>query len=208
MKHLMRMANDDLDRLAPGGSAAASIERRGVNHVVEITSLLGRLKTILLVTACAWLAFVTASCGGSGPAADRGSVPAGSISPIDSAFAQRPSGRKVPAADDSPIGRAFARHASDVQVQGEGTVTRVLSDDLIGDRHQRFILRLASGQTVLVTHNIDIAPRVDALKEGDVVRFSGEYVWNEKGGVIHWTHHDPKGRHVAGWVKYNGKTFQ
>ena len=110
--------------------------------------------------------------------------------------------------DDDPIGRSFASRTSDIQVEGEGTVIRVLPDDTNGRRHQKFIVQLASGQTLLVTHNIDIAPRIDGLKLGDSVRFNGEYVWNEKGGVIHWTHHDPQGRHVAGWVKHNGKTFK
>ena len=111
------------------------------------------------------------------------------------------------AADDS-IGRAFASRASDVQVEGEGTVISLLPDDLNGHRHQRFIIQLASKQTLLIAHNIDIAPRIDGLKVGDSVRFSGEYVWNEKGGVVHWTHHDPQGRHVSGWIQHNGKTFK
>jgi hypothetical protein len=33
-------------------------------------------------------------------------------------------------------------------------------------------------------------------------------VWNEKGGVVHWTHRDPGGRHMAGWLAHNGKTYQ
>ena len=107
-----------------------------------------------------------------------------------------------------PIGRAFANGASGVQVEGEGTVTRVLPDDMNGSRHQRFIVQLESGQTLLFAHNIDIAPRIDGLTVGDSVRFSGEYVWNEKGGVIHWTHHDPQGRHVAGWIMHNGHTYK
>ena len=110
--------------------------------------------------------------------------------------------------DDDAIGRAFATRASDIQVEGEGTVTRLLQDDLNGSRHQRFIVELASGQTLLIAHNIDIAPRINGLDVGDSVRFNGEYVWNAKGGVIHWTHHDPKGRHVAGWVKHKGKTYK
>jgi len=110
--------------------------------------------------------------------------------------------------DNNAIGRAFASRASNIQVQGEGTVVRVLPDDLDGSRHQRFIVKLASGQTLLFAHNIDIAPRVDRLEAGDSVRFSGEYVWNAKGGVIHWTHHDPGGRHVSGWVIHNGKTYK
>jgi hypothetical protein len=87
-------------------------------------------------------------------------------------------------------------------------VIRVLADDLDGSRHQRFIVQLASGQTLLITHNIDIAPRITGVKVGDSVSFYGEYVWNEKGGVIHWTHHDPQRRHVAGWVIHDGKTYK
>jgi hypothetical protein len=111
-------------------------------------------------------------------------------------------------ADDNAIGRAFASRASNVQVEGEGTVASVLPDDLNGSRHQRFIIQLASGQTLLIAHNIDIAPRIDGLAVGDRVRFNGEYVWNAKGGVVHWTHHDPQGGHIAGWVIHNGKTYK
>ena len=85
---------------------------------------------------------------------------------------------------------------------------RVLPDDNDGDRHQRFIIRLASGKTLLVAHNIDIAPRVSPLSEGDTVEYRGEFVWNDKGGVVHWTHHDPSGHHPAGWLKHAGQTFQ
>jgi uncharacterized protein YdeI (BOF family) len=70
------------------------------------------------------------------------------------------------------------------EVVGKGTVVKILSDDHQsggdnGSRHQRFILRLDSGQTVLVVHNID-----------------------------HWTHRDPDERHVDGWLKRNGKIYQ
>lgn len=103
---------------------------------------------------------------------------------------------------------AFARHAREVAVEGSGTVTRILSDDSAGDRHQRFLVRLDSGVTVLITHNIDIAPRVRGLRKGGRVAFSGLYVWNAKGGLIHWTHHDPRGRKTGGWVKYGAQTFR
>ena len=114
----------------------------------------------------------------------------------------------VAASDDRQIGLAFKNRTSNVQVEGAGVVTRILADDRAGSRHQRFVVRLASGQTVLIAHNIDIATRVTALQEGDRVGFYGEYVWNEKGGMVHWTHHDPDGRHVAGWLKHNGRTYQ
>jgi len=114
----------------------------------------------------------------------------------------------APLVGDSRISRAFANGSSNIQVEGEGKVIRVLPDDLNGSRHQRFIVKLASGQTLLMTHNIDIAPRIDRLEIGDSVSFNGEYVWNAKGGVVHWTHHDPQGRHVTGWIKHNGKIFK
>ena len=109
---------------------------------------------------------------------------------------------------DDAIARAFESRASDVQVEGEGTVIRLLPDDLNGSRHQRFLVELSSGQTLLISHNIDIAPRIDSLEVGDSVSFNGEYIWNAKGGLIHWTHHDPRGRHVAGWVRHKGKTYK
>jgi hypothetical protein len=103
---------------------------------------------------------------------------------------------------------AFENRKSTFQVEGEGEVIKILSDDLQGSRHQRFIIRLNSGQTLLISHNIDLAPRISQLRKGDAVFFFGEYEWNHKGGVIHWTHHDPAGRHIAGWIKHQGKKYQ
>jgi len=108
----------------------------------------------------------------------------------------------------SELRSVIAARRSDTQVQGSGTVTRVLSDDNDGSRHQRFILRLASGESLLVAHNIDLAPRVTGLRVGDTVSFNGEYEWNDRGGVIHWTHGDPRGSHVGGWVEHNGRRYQ
>lgn len=111
-------------------------------------------------------------------------------------------------AADKVIANAYQAQQSGVQLGGEGVVDRVLPDDDNGSRHQRFILRLASGQTLLIAHNIDIAPRIEALRSGDRVVFYGQYEWNAEGGVIHWTLHDPDGRHVSGWLKYNGMVYQ
>jgi len=112
------------------------------------------------------------------------------------------------AAGNQVIARAFQTQRSGIQVASDGVVTRLLSDDNAGSRHQRFILRLDSGHNVLVAHNIDRAPRLRALQPGDRVAFFGEYAWNPKGGVIHWTHHDPKGRHIAGWLSHNDQRVQ
>lgn len=109
---------------------------------------------------------------------------------------------------ESALQDAFNNRQSNIQVQGEGVVAKVLTDDLEGSRHQRFLLKINSGQTLLISHNIDLAPRIEGLGTGDSVQFFGEYEWNSKGGVVHWTHHDPGGRHVAGWLKHQGKTYQ
>jgi len=103
---------------------------------------------------------------------------------------------------------AYANRRGDIQVEGRGRVVKVLRDDTDGSRHQRFIVELGSGQTVLISHNIDLAPRVEGLRAGDEVTFFGEYEWNPQGGVIHWTHHDPAGRHVDGWIRHRGKTYR
>ena len=112
------------------------------------------------------------------------------------------------ASADSSIADAYQSHRSGIEVQGRGNVVRVLADDLDGDRHQRFILRLDGGQTLLIAHNIDLAPRLPGLKVGDVVEFHGEYAWNAQGGVVHWTHKDPRARHQPGWLRYEGRTYQ
>lgn len=91
---------------------------------------------------------------------------------------------------------------------GSGTVIRLLSDDNSGLRHQRFIIEQSSGNTLLIAHNIDLAPKIYSLRKGGFVNFCGQYENNAKGGVIHWTHHDPEHHHIGGWLKYNGKKYQ
>ncbi len=102
---------------------------------------------------------------------------------------------------------AYAQQRSDVQIKQSDKVLKILPDDLKGSKHQRFILQTGP-QSILVAHNIDLAPRINPIKVGDTVEFYGEYEWNKKGGVIHWTHHDPAGRHIDGWLKHGGKTYQ
>lgn len=119
----------------------------------------------------------------------------------DSALTQR-------ATPDATLAQAFSSQANSLQVLVRGTVTKVLADDVSGDKHQRFVIKLASGQTLLVAHNIDISPRVPNLKTNTIVYAYGEYEWNAEGGVVHWTHKDPDGGHVAGWIQYFGGLYQ
>ncbi|GED44113.1 DUF3465 domain-containing protein [Cobetia marina] len=111
-------------------------------------------------------------------------------------------------ADEQRLRDAIRAQQSDVQVRGTGEVIRLLRDDLKGSRHQKFLIRVAGGTTILVAHNIDLAPRIDSLQVGDRIDFYGEYEWTDKGGVIHWTHHDPGGRHVDGWLEHAGRRYE
>lgn len=123
-----------------------------------------------------------------------------------------------PAPDGEP---AASRHAPSSQsagtaaqqwragqwVEATGTVQRVLSDDNDGSRHQRFILELQERRTLLIAHNIDLAERVP-VQRGERVRLRGRYESNDRGGVIHWTHHDPQGFNSGGWIEYKGVRYQ
>lgn len=103
---------------------------------------------------------------------------------------------------------AFEAGRSDVEVECGGVVIRTLPDDNSGSRHQRFVLEIAPGHTVLISHNIDLAPRIDGLQRGDLVRFRGEYEFNDRGGVVHWTHADPQGRRAGGWLEHEGRQYR
>ncbi len=112
------------------------------------------------------------------------------------------------ASSSGVIENAFRSRRSNIPVTEAGVVSRLLSDDSQGDRHQRFIVSLPSGHTILIAHNIDIAPRINSIRESDQITFCGIYEWNDKGGVVHWTHHDPSRRHASGYLVHNGRTYQ
>jgi hypothetical protein len=125
--------------------------------------------------------------------------------PLSGAPGARPESSK--SADGRSVAAAFRAHQSNVLLQTAGQVQRVLADDRQGTPHERFILRVDGSMTVLVVHNLSIAPRVP-VAAGDWVVLRGEYVWNDLGGLIHWTHHDPAGRHPGGWIRCNGRLYQ
>lgn len=123
-------------------------------------------------------------------------------------FDQENDSARLAGQSNKALANAYAEGKSDLQIEGKGIVIKLLPDDEDGRRHQRFILSLHTGQTLIVAHNIDVAPRITSLREGDAVAFNGRYEWNPKGGIIHWTHLDPSGRHVAGWLKHKGQIYQ
>jgi hypothetical protein len=103
---------------------------------------------------------------------------------------------------------AFEARRSDVIVEADGVVSKILSDDNEGSRHQRLIVTVARDHTVLIAHNIDVAPRVENIDVGDQITFRGEYEYTERGGVVHWTHDDPDGDRPGGWIRHSGKTYR
>jgi hypothetical protein len=144
------------------------------------------MKKLLGLLAALAIAYALYSGGApSGPGTRAGDAPAAAEASVD----------------DGSLRRAIDARADDVPVTGSGEVVRLLPDDRDGSPHQRILLRVAGGGTVLVAHNLALAPRVAPLALGDRLEFAGDYVWNDKGGLVHWTHPDPQGRHRAGFLR-------
>lgn len=102
---------------------------------------------------------------------------------------------------------AFSKRDTGSWIEVTGFVKRLLTDDNDGSRHQRFILDIGAGNSLLIAHNIDLVDRVP-LGIGDRVRVRGMYEWNDLGGLVHWTHHDPLGVEDGGWIRYRTRVYK
>ncbi|HSE52051.1 MAG TPA: DUF3465 domain-containing protein [Gemmatimonadales bacterium] len=122
--------------------------------------------------------------------------------------AAEPAPPLVPTSTDAAILAAITQHRSEIWGVVAGTVERLLEDDRKGIPHQRFIIRIETGTTILVDYNLDLAPRITPLDVGDSVVVRGEYHWSEQGGRIHWVHRDPSGAPGGGWLRVRGKIYQ
>ncbi len=107
------------------------------------------------------------------------------------------------------VAEAYKNQRSNVIVDNvPGTVVAILPDDIEGSRHQRFVVRISRDQTLLVVHNVDVAPRLNTLRKGDRISVKGEYEWNDRGGIIHWTHKDSNSSHEDGWIEFNNVRYE
>jgi hypothetical protein len=135
--------------------------------------------------------------------------PADSMSISITSFGQSKSKARFGVNGNQQVLEAYQNQQSNVIVENvSGVVEAILPDDVEGSQHQRFILQLEDQQTVLIVHNVDIAPRIVGLQEGDRISVKGEYEWNDRGGLIHWTHRDPRGSHADGWIEHDNIRYE
>ncbi len=112
-----------------------------------------------------------------------------------------------PATNDSEIVRALENRKMVNFIQGANlVVTRILPEDTRGNPHQLWMARLSSGSQVKIIYNLDMGERVP-LKVGDVFSVGGQFLWTNKGGLIHWTHEDPRKNRPDGYVILDGQVY-
>ncbi len=209
---ILRMNNHQLKRIIQHLTRGRSYRGRGVALLVIALMLgYGYLEPILEERFGISLPSIsrTELGGQTGTGSQTGTAPRSQGS--NGAKSQRSDAEARKAAPTSrgeqAVLKAFENRQSDLLVEVSAEIKKNLPDDTVGSRHQKMILRLPSGHTVLLAHNIDLAERVPA-NQGDTIRVKGEYEYTEQGGVIHWTHHDPGGRHEDGWIEYEGKRYE
>jgi len=106
---------------------------------------------------------------------------------------------------------AWRAGRSHIEVTASGSVARIL-----GERpgpsgvHEGFLLHLRGsegrGLTVRVEDNVDLTGPIP-MRTGDDVTVRGEYIYDPRGGLIHYTHRDPRNRHPGGFVRVNGRLY-
>ena len=72
--------------------------------------------------------------------------------------------------------------------------------------HEAFDVESAAGP-VEVVDNVDLAPPLP-VQRGDPVEISGEMVHDPgRLPIVHWTHHDPSGKHAGGFIRWRGRLY-
>jgi len=122
-----------------------------------------------------------------------------------------PSGQAGSDAGNAAVYQSWAQQRSKVEVTASGSVAKVL-----GTRrgpsgvHTGFLLHLRGaegrGLTVRVEDNVDLTGQIP-IRAGDDVEVRGEYIYDPRGGLIHYTHRDPRGRHAGGYVRIGNRMY-
>lgn len=109
--------------------------------------------------------------------------------------------------NDSEIVKVVSAQKGAYYVQGSGMVVKtILPDDTQGAQHQKFIVTLSNGQNMMAVYNSDMCERVP-VKVGDVVAMGGQFIWTDRGALLHWLHRDPRKTRPDGYVYVNGKYY-
>ncbi len=112
--------------------------------------------------------------------------------------------------DNAAVCAAYSNARSRVEVVADGSVTRVLGEQAGRvSPHEGFLMRLGSScaLVVRVEANTDFTGSIP-VSNGQRVVVKGEYEFYPRGGVIHWTHRDPRGRHEGGFVQTAGRLYE
>jgi hypothetical protein len=123
-----------------------------------------------------------------------------------------PSGQSAGSdAGNAAVYQSWAQQRSKVEVTASGSVAKVL-----GTRrgpsgvHTGFLLHLRGsegrGLTVRVEDNVDLTGPIP-IRAGDDVEVRGEYIYDPRGGLIHYTHRDPRGRRAGGYVRIGNRMY-
>jgi hypothetical protein len=113
------------------------------------------------------------------------------------------------APNDRAVCAVYSAQRSHAEVVADGTVTRIFGIRAgRASPHEGFLMRLASGcnLVVRVEANTDFTGPIP-LANGQHVIVKGEYEYYPLGGVIHWTHRDPRGRHEGGYINAGGTSY-
>ena len=103
--------------------------------------------------------------------------------------------------------RACSSGTSHVEIHVAGKIARYLGTrNSESGEHEGFLVTpRGSSAHLLIEDNVNITGFIP-MRNGDSVELQGQYECND--GVVHWTHHDPSGRHIMGYVVVNGRRFQ
>lgn len=107
--------------------------------------------------------------------------------------------------DNKAFEQAFEDRSQKVILSVSGRVIKTLEEPS-GSKYQKFLVDI-DGRTVLVAHNLEMGRMIPVEPNYEIV-IKGEYIWTEKGGVIHWTHRDPRKEHPDGFIYYNKRLYK
>lgn len=95
-----------------------------------------------------------------------------------------------------------------VFVESVGRIVKILDDQITPYPAQVILIRLSSGQKLIIKHDINLGSALPTLKKAEALQFKGIYKWNDRGGMILSTHKNNDFPKHSGWLKYDDKIYQ